>query len=456
MTHLRLSKLSPLVLALLASPSFAETEAAKTALAIDTLWVVLAAVLVFFMQAGFALLETGIHSEKNITNVFMKNIMDFVIATLAFFAIGFAFMFGNGSSLIGTEGWFLSGGLESFSSLDWANIPLTVKFLFQLVFAGTAATIISGAIGGRVRFTTYLWLSLVVTAFIYPILGKWVWGAGWAADLGFFDFAGSTVVHAVGGFAALAATMVVGPRRGRFDSSKTLTSYNITYAGLGTLILWLGWFGFNAGSTMGIVSDPHLVGHILLTTNLAAAAGAFTAMLIGFGREKKFDLPTTLNGALAGLVGITAGCAFVTWFGSLIIGTVAGALMVFGTAWLESRKIDDVVGAFPVHGLCGVWGTAALGLFAAAPFSGGEGLPALGLLYGGTATTFFTQFGISLLISILAFLSTYIVCLVLEKTVGLRASTEHEELGLDLAEHPHESFHYRQSISETPELTGSD
>ena len=265
-----------------------------TKLEIDALWVFLATVLVFFMQAGFALLETGIHSEKNITNVFMKNIMDFVIATIVFWAVGFAFMFGNGSGFIGSEGWFLSGGQSAFSSLEWANIPLTFKFMFQLVFAGTAATIISGAIGGRVKFTSYLILSIVVTAFIYPILGKWVWGGGIASNL--VDFAGSTVVHGVGGFAALAAVINVGPRKNRF-SKVPLKSYNVTFAALGTLILWLGWFGFNAGSTMGLVGQIENIGFILLTTNLSAASGALSAMTIAYFSWKKFDLPMTLNGA---------------------------------------------------------------------------------------------------------------------------------------------------------------
>lgn len=426
-------------------PVLAHGAEETPSMVMDSLWVVLATVLVFFMQAGFALLEAGIHSKKNTTNVLMKNTMDFVIASLGFFAIGFAFMFGNGNSIIGTEGFFLMGETKAFSSLDWANIPLTIKFMFQLVFAGTAATIISGAIGGRVKFMGYLVLSLVITTVIYPILGKWVWGGGWVSELGFFDFAGSTVVHAVGGFAALAAVMVVGNRAGRFTAmgeSRSLPSSSITFTALGTLILWLGWFGFNAGSTMAVAGNAKLIGHILLTTNLAAATGAVTAMLLGHKIYKRFDLPITLNGALAGLVGITAGCAFVDSLGAMAIGMVSGILMIYSVGILEKFRIDDVVGAFPVHGVCGVWGTAAVGLFAASPWSGVEGTPALGLFYGGEIKTFLIQLLPSLLISVIAFVSTYLVTSIIRRTIGIRVSEHHEEIGLDIAEHNHESFHH--------------
>lgn len=397
---------------------------------IDALWVVMATALVFFMQAGFALVETGIHSEKNITNVFMKNVMDFVIASIGFWAIGFALMFGNGNEYFGTEGLFLSGGTEAFKSLDWANIPLTIKFMFQLVFAGTAATIISGAIGGRVKFSAYLIISIAITTFIYPILGKWVWGGGLASHL--TDFAGSTVVHGVGGFAALAAVISVGARKGRFNKTP-LGSYNITFAGLGTLILWMGWFGFNAGSTMGVIGQTEAIGHILLTTNLSAACGAISAMLIGHHYWKKFDLPLTLNGALAGLVGVTAGCATITPVGALVVGLISGVLMFYGVTLLEKLKIDDVVGAFPVHGLCGVWGTASVGLFANTDVKG--------FFYGGEFSFFLTQLGVSLGICLLAFLSTYLVCQVTKAFIGLRVSKDIEDIGLDVAEHHNENFH---------------
>lgn len=401
-----------------------------TKLEIDALWVFLATVLVFFMQAGFALLETGIHSEKNITNVFMKNIMDFVIATIVFWAIGFAFMFGNGSAFIGTEGWFLNGGFHSFTSLEWANIPLTFKFMFQLVFAGTAATIISGAIGGRVKFTSYLILSIVVTGFIYPILGKWVWGGGIASNL--IDFAGSTVVHGVGGFAALAAVINVGPRKDRF-SEKPLRSYNVTFAALGTLILWLGWFGFNAGSTMGIVGQIENIGSIILTTNLSAAAGALSAMIVSFCYWRKFDLPMTLNGALGGLVSITAGCSMISPVCSLFVGGLAGIIIFYSTILLEKLKIDDVVGAFPVHGLCGIWGTGCVGLFSFADKKG--------LFYGGEFSFFLNQFAISIGICLLSFVSTYAVCKLIKMIFGIRVSNDEEHVGLDISEHHNINYH---------------
>jgi len=401
-----------------------------TKIEIDALWVFLATILVFFMQSGFALLETGIHSEKNITNVFMKNIMDFVIASIAFWAVGFAFMFGNGSAYIGSEGWFLSGGQSSFLSLEWANIPLNFKFMFQLVFAGTAATIISGAIGGRVKFTSYLILSILVTAIIYPVLGKWVWGGGIASSL--VDFAGSTVVHGVGGFAALAAVINVGPRKNRF-SKGSLRSYNVTFAALGTLILWLGWFGFNAGSTMGLIGQIESIGHILLTTNLAASSGALAAVIVAYFSWNKFDLPVTLNGALGGLVSITAGCSMISPANSILIGALAGIIVFYSTLLLERLKIDDVVGAFPVHGLCGIWGTACVGLFAY-----GE---KKGLFYGGDFSFFFNQLGISIGICLLAFISTHFVCKLIKLTIGLRVSDNEEQVGLDISEHHNINFH---------------
>lgn len=443
--------LSVVLLSLISSVNSTAAEV-DMKIAIDSLWVIFAAILVFFMQSGFALLESGIHSEKNITNVFMKNFMDYVIASLGFFCIGFAFMFGKGNAFIGLEGWFLQGDASTFDSLAWANIPLSIKFLFQLVFAGTAATIISGAIGGRVKFGVYLFLSIIITTVIYPVLGKWVWGGGWAADLGFFDFAGSTVVHGVGGFAALAAVMVVGPRRDRFNSdgsANALPSYNITFAGLGTLILWMGWFGFNAGSTMGLVGNEELVGHILLTTNLAAATGALIAMIISYLKEDKFDLPMTLNGALAGLVGVTAGCAFIDYSGAVIIGAVSGGLVYYSTLWLEKFQIDDVVGAFPVHGICGLWGTIAIGLFAANPWSGIEGTPNLGLFYGGSFKPLLIQAGCSLTICVSSFVLTYISTVIISKLMGIRVSEKHEDIGLDIAEHPNLSFHHKMNTSKS-------
>ena len=407
---------------------------------LDTLWVLVAAALVFFMQAGFSLLEAGLQSAKNVVNILMKNYSDFIIASLAFWAVGFAFMFGDGNGILGLNGWFLMGPDNSpsvdaysgiFGALSWTGVPLAAKFIFQLVFAGTAATIVSGAIGGRVKFPAYLIFSLVMTGLIYPVLGHWVWGGGWLAGLGFLDFAGSTVVHAVGGFAALGAVLVVGPRIGRYAGGRVnaMPGHNMTYAALGVFILWLGWFGFNPGSTMGIVGDPGLVAHIFLTTNLAAAAGAVVALAVSWARFGKPDFSMTINGVLAGLVAITAPCAFVGPVGALIIGAVGGGLVVWGILALDSNKIDDPVGAIAVHGICGMWGTMAVGLF---------GLPALGasgLFAGGGFSLFVVQLLGTVVISAAAFAANFLLWSFLKVTVGVRVSSEEEVTGLDIAEH---------------------
>ena len=275
--------------------------------ALDTIWVLVAAALVFFMQAGFALVEAGLQAGKNTINIMMKNLMDFTIASIAFWAVGFALMFGVGNALFGQTGWFLGGGDAAFDSLSWTVVPLEAKFFFQLVFAGTAATIVSGAIGGRVKFTTYLVFSLVMTALIYPVIGHWIWGGGWLAERGFFDFAGSTVVHAVGGFAALAAAIVVGPRIGKYGADgkpRAMPGHNMSMTILGVFILWLGWFGFNPGSTMA--ADAGAIAHIFATTNIAAATGAVAALAVSWMLFGKADASMTFNGVLAGLVAITA------------------------------------------------------------------------------------------------------------------------------------------------------
>ncbi len=434
-------------LALLGGGALAQEADALLGLTVglDTLWVLVAAALVFFMQAGFALLEAGLQSAKNVVNILMKNYSDFIIASLAFWAVGFAFMFGDGNGLLGLNGWFLMGPDNSpsvdaysgiFGALSWTGVPLAAKFIFQLVFAGTAATIVSGAIGGRVKFPAYLIFSLVMTGLIYPVLGHWVWGGGWLAGLGFLDFAGSTVVHAVGGFAALGAVLVVGPRIGRYAEGKVnaMPGHNMTYAALGVFILWLGWFGFNPGSTMGIVSDPGLVAHIFLTTNLAAAAGAVVALVVSWSRFGKPDFSMTINGVLAGLVAITAPCAFVGPLSAVIIGAVGGGLVVWGILALDSNKIDDPVGAIAVHGICGMWGTVAVGLF---------GLPALGasgLFTGGGFGPLGVQVLGTVVVSVAAFAANFLLWSLLKVTVGVRVSSEEEVTGLDIAEHGAEAY----------------
>ncbi len=401
--------------------------------ALDTLWILLAAILVFFMQAGFGMVEAGLIRSKNAANVLMKNLMDFCFAALGFFMFGYAIMYGTEGLLVGSDGWFMFGVGDSVGTL-----PTEVFWLFQAVFAGTAATIVSGAMAERMKFVAYLTYSFLLTAFIYPVVGHWVWGGGWLAGLDFHDFAGSTVVHGVGGIAALVGAWMLGPRIGRFQpdgSPRVISGHNLPLVMIGVFILWFGWYGFNAGSTLGM-GEPGVVGRIAMNTTLAPAVGAIAAMITAWVKYGKPDLTIALNGALAGLVGITAPCAVVGSGGSIYIGLVAGVLVVYGIEWLNRLKIDDVVGAFPVHGLCGIWGTLAVGLF------GREllGAPADGLFYGGGIG----QLGIQSLgvIACLAFaaLAMWIVFKMIDAVIGLRVSKETELRGLVQDEHGMESY----------------
>jgi len=408
---------------------------------LDSIWVTFAASLVFFMQAGFALLEGGLHSARNVVNILMKNVSDFTIATLAYWAIGFGLMFGAGNGYFGTGGFFLSGGEEAYGALSGSLVPLELKFFFHLVFAGTAATIVSGAVGGRVKFSTYILFSLFLTALIYPVIGHWIWGRGWLAQMGFFDFAGSTVVHSVGGFAALAGALVVGPRIGKYDSRgrpRAMPGHNMTLAALGVFILWLGWFGFNGGSSMA--AEPGLIAHILVTTNIAASTGALGALGTSWVLFRKPDISMTLNGILAGLVSITAGCAYVGSGSAALIGLIGGIGVVGAVLWLERRGIDDPVGAIAAHGICGVWGAVAVGLFAAAPLAGSEGRPLIGLFFGGGFEQLSIQITGALAASSAAFGLAFVLFLGLKATVGLRVTPEEELAGLDAAEHGTEAY----------------
>ena len=401
-------------------------------LALDTLWVLIAAFLVFFMQAGFGMVEAGLIRAKNAGNILMKNMLDFCTASIGFFIFGYALMFGGSEPLFGTKGWFLIGA-ESPTSL-----PLYAFWMFQAAFCGAAATIVAGGMAERMKFVAYLMYSFVISALVYPIVGHWVWGGGWLAGLDFHDFAGSTVVHATGGFAALVGTVLLKPRTGKFNadgSPNFITGHNMPLVSLGVFILWFGWFGFNPGSALGI-GDPELVGRIVINTNLAAAAGAITAMFTAWTKFGKPDLALTLNGALAGLVAITAPCAVVTPGAAIYIGGIAGILCVFGVRWLDRLQIDDPVGAVPVHGLNGVWGTLAVGLFGQAAL----GAPNDGLFYGGA----FTQLGIQALgaLSVVAFVmaAMWLVFKTIDALVGLRVSEVEELRGLDIGEHGMESY----------------
>lgn len=386
---------------------------------LDLMWIVICGILVFFMQAGFTLVETGFTRAKNAGNIIMKNLMDLCIGSLGFWAIGYTIMYGD------TIGAFIGSPTLFFS--DSENMH---NLFFQTVFAATAATIVSGAIAERTKFTTYLIFSAVMTVLIYPISGHWVWqGSGWLTELGFIDFAGSTVVHSVGGWAALVAAFLVGPRIGKYTNGKSnaIQGHNLLIGALGIFILWLGWFGFNAGSQLAISGDSaNAVAGIIITTNLAAAAAAVTAMFVSWGLYGKPDISMTLNGALAGLVAITAGCAAVSPMGAFIIGVIAGVVIVFSIEFIDKKlKVDDPVGAISVHGVCGAIGTLLVGVFAT------DG----GLLYGGG----FAQLGVQaigvLAIGAWAIVTSFIVLFALKKTIGLRVSREEEVDGLDIHEH---------------------
>ncbi|MCO4764321.1 MAG: ammonium transporter [Myxococcales bacterium] len=417
------------------APAFAAEAAAASPKfnALDTLWVLLAAVLVFFMQAGFGMLEAGLIRAKNAANVLMKNVMDFSFAALGFFAFGYAIMFGGDGALVGDSGWFL---IDAKSAAD--GVPVEVFWLFQAVFAGTAATIVSGSVAERFRFKSYMVVSFIVTAFLYPVVGHWVWGGGWLSAMNFHDFAGSTVVHAVGGSFALVAAWMVGPRLGYFrkdGSASPIPGHSLPLATLGVFILWVGWYGFNAGSTLSM-SDPETVGRVAINTTLAPAGGAMSAMIIAWFRFGKPDLTIALNGVLGGLVGITAPCAVVSPVSSLVIGIVAGAVVVFGVDLLNRAKIDDPVGAIPVHGMCGVFGTLAVGIWGQKAL----GAPLDGLLMGGGAS----QLGVQALGTAscvgFALVSAFILLKAVEMTMGLRVEEATELRGLDVDEHGLEAY----------------
>lgn len=404
---------------------------------IDTLWVFLAAILVFFMNLGFASVEAGFARSKNTVNILSKNFIVFAVSSLGFLLLGWGIMFGGDNPFIGTENLFILGGqdLSAYNDTLTSSVPFWGKFFFQLVFCGTAATIVSGAVAERVKYVTFIIFSFVLTLVIYPIVGHWVWGGGWLADLGFMDFAGDSVVHSVGGWAALAGAMLLGPRIGKYGKDgkpKAIPGHSMSLAVIGLFVLWLGWFGFNPGSTMSF-QNPSDVFHILMTTNTSAIAAVITATATSWIVLKKPDLGMTINGCLAGLVGVTGGCAYVSIEVSLLIGALSGILVVFAVGFFDKMKIDDPVGATSVHLGCGIFGTICVGLFAQ------EGVTSLsttnGLLYGGG----FRVLGVQLLgivaIGAFAFVSSGLVWLVLKKTIGIRVSREEEIQGLDIGEH---------------------
>ena len=386
----------------------------------DYVWTLVAAALVFFMQAGFAMVEAGFTRAKNAINIMMKNLMDFSMGSLAFWAVGFGLMFGvSKTGWFGTSGFFLS----DFSP---GGDPWVLAFwMFQVVFAATAATIVSGAMAERTKFSGYLLYSVLVSALIYPIFGSWAWGSlykggGWLENLGFIDFAGSTVVHSVGGWAALAGAIVLGPRLGKYTKDgrvKPILGHNMPLAALGVFILWLGWFGFNPGSTTAANKD---IAMIFVNTNLAAAAGAVLAMLTSWMKFGKPEVGMSLNGGLAGLVAITSPCATVTPMSAIIIGAAAGVIVVLSVLFFDKIRVDDPVGAISVHGVCGAWGTLAAGIFNI----GGTTMKIIGVQLLGISACFLWVFP-----------TAFVMFKLIDLTIGLRVSPEEEIEGLDFTEH---------------------
>ena len=414
----------------------------QTQVMIDTVWVVIAAILVFFMNAGFGLLETGMCRAKNAVNILGKNFAVAACAGLAFFFVGFALMFGDGNSFLGLAGFALEGADNSpaladaysgvFSSLSWTGIPLYAKFFFQVCFAMAAASIVSGAVAERIKFPAFMAFAVVLVAVIYPITGHWVWGGGWLAEYGFWDFAGSTAVHSVGGWAALVGAIMLGARRGKYGKDgriRPIPGHSMALATAGGFILWLGWFGFNAGSTMA--ADPNAIALIVTTTMMASLAGIAAAALTNYARTRTWDLTFMINGALAGLVGITAPCAFVSPISAVFIGSAAGVLVVFAVVFFDKIKVDDPVGATSVHLVCGIWGTLAVGLFAEARFSADVGN---GLLFGGGASLLLAQLVGVVAVGAFVSLASFAAWSLIKATIGMRVDEEEEYMGLDLAE----------------------
>ncbi len=418
--------------------------------ALDTIWTLVTAMLVFWMNAGFATVEAGFQPSKNCVNVLSKNFVVFAATSVAFWFLGWGIMFGDGNPWFGIKGLFALHGLDNspatgnaykgvYSSINWTGVPLLAKFFFQLVFAGTAATIVSGAVGGRIKYLSFILFSFIMGMVIYPVTGHWIWGGGWLAKSGMWDFAGSTVVHSVGGWAALAGALMLGPRFGKYGPNGRITptpGHNLGLATVGTFILWLGWFGFNPGSTMA--ADPEAISRICITTNSAAAAAILSATAASWVLLGKPDLGMTLNGCLAGLVAITAPCAFVSVESSLIIGLVAGVLVVLAVMAFDRIRVDDPVGAISVHLVNGVWGTLALGLFAQDAFM--PGTTGNGLFFGGGSKLFAAQatgvFGVGLYV----FLVSVLAWAILKVTVGIRVALQEEIAGLDVGEHGNAAY----------------
>lgn len=412
---------------LIASPAYAAPTTESLQLSVDLVWVMVAAFLVFFMHAGFAMVESGFTRAKNSLNIIMKNFLTISIGPILFFLVGYGIMFGtSGGSFIGTDGWLLTG-------VDDIGF-----FVFQAMFVATCATIISGAVAERMKLGSYVLIVIAMTAFIYPVVGHWIWqGDGWLTTLGFSDFAGSTVVHLTGAVAALTVVLFLGPRLGKYAGKKVnvIPGHNIPIGALGVFILWLGWFGFNGGSTLA--ADPSLVPMVIGTTVLSTSAALVAAAVYSKLRFKRIDASMSLNGVLAGLVGITAGCAEISLGGSIIVGLVSGILLVESVSFFDSKlKIDDPVGAISVHGVCGIWGTLAIGLFSVdTGLFYGNGLAQLGIQATGV-------------IAVIAWtmLTVGLFTFIISRFSSIRVSEEEEISGLDFAEHGSSAYEFKDTL----------
>lgn len=417
----------------------------------------LAVVLVFFMQGGFALLEAGSTRMKNAGHIAGKTILTLGISVIAFWAFGFALGFGNGNGFFGTTGFFLSGDqmAASFESLAFSDVPLTVKFVFHLAFAAVSLAIACGGMAERAKMSVYIIFGALYTIIMYPVVAHWVWGGGWLAELGMQDFAGSTVVHLTGATAALVATILLKPRIGKYNKDgkpNIIPGHNQVYSVLGVIILWIGWFGFNPGSTLSAMGDGFF-GYVALTTNVAAAAGGVAALLISWAVLGKSDIPSMLNGVLAALVAITGACAFVEPWAALVIGALAGIITFFTAQWFDRKGIDDPIYAFSVHGIAGMWGAISTGLFATPELAENAGVGQAGLFYGGG----FHQLGVQLLGLVGAFAFVLVLSFIIlggmKAIMGIRVTEEEETMGLDMSEHG--TYGYPEQMKSLENKSGS-
>ncbi len=419
----------------------------ETTVIMNTLWVLIAGALVFFMNLGFGCVESGFARQKNTVNILSKNFIVFAVSSLGFLLLGWGLMFGDGNGFIGLKGLFMVSGADNspsvdayegvYKSISWANVPLWAKFFFQLVFCGTAATIVSGAVAERIKYISFIAFSFILTLLIYPIVGHWIWGGGFLASAGMWDFAGGTVVHSVGGWAALAGVIVLGPRIGKYSKDgkiNPIPGHNLPLATIGAFVLWLGWFGFNPGSTMA--ADPTSISHIFITTNTAGIAGILTATATAWIVIGKPDLGMSINGLLAGLVAITPGCAFVSVPSSLLIGALGGVIVVLSVLFFDRRKIDDPVGALSVHLVNGVFGTLCVGLFAQSAIGGTPD----GLFFGGGLAFLGSQALGVVAVGGFVFVASMLVWFAIKGTMGLRVSAKEEIEGLDIGEHGNQAY----------------